>query len=142
MREIKFRAWSKYSNEMLSPHDLWKCGFYLCPSNGTFNAYGCDPDEPNNSDLDSWGENENLIPMQFTGLKDKNGKEIYEGDIINGLVVTYLGDSNAGLGMNAGWYLQRDDFESWVELECRCNENENNYEIIGNIYENPELLNG
>jgi len=56
--------------------------------------------------------------MQYTGLKDKKG-----------------------LGMNAGWYLQRNDFESWVELESMSKENGYNHEIIGNIYENPESIN-
>lgn len=78
--------------------------------------------------------------MLFTGLLDKNGREIFEGDIIDGWAVTYCGDQVSGLGMSAGWYLQRDDFESWIELQSRCNENGDNYEVIGNIYENPELL--
>lgn len=78
--------------------------------------------------------------MLFTGLIDKNGNEIFEGDIIDDCVVTYCGDQQAGLGMTAGWYLQRCNFESWVELEARCNENGDNYEVIGNMYENPELL--
>ena len=126
MTEIKFRAWDKQWKSIV------RVTMILFNTNEIdFESNAGEPKSLEHFEL-----------MQFTGLKDKNGKEIYEGDIINGLVVTYLGDSNAGLGMNAGWYLQRDDFESWVELECRCNENENNYEIIGNIYENPELLNG
>ena len=73
--------------------------------------------------------------MQYVGFCDKNGKQIFEGDIDqSGYVITYLADLNAGLGMNAGWYLQRDDFESWSELEC-----DENIEIVGNVFENPEL---
>jgi len=73
--------------------------------------------------------------MQYVGFCDKNGKQIFEGDIDqSGYVVTYLADLNAGLGMNAGWYLQRDDFESWSELVC-----DEDIEIIGNVFENPEL---
>lgn len=73
--------------------------------------------------------------MQYVGFTDKHGRKIYEGDIDKfGYVVTYLADLNAGLGMNAGWYLQRDNFESWSELEC-----DEDIEIIGNIFENPEL---
>ena len=74
--------------------------------------------------------------LQYIGLKDCHGKEIYEGDIDKyGYVVTYVADINESLGMNCGWYLQRNDFESWSPLECDSNE----IEIIGNIFETPRL---
>lgn len=75
--------------------------------------------------------------MQFTGLKDRNGKEIYEGDVVEKKqgesvfryeVRSYLGAF--GIEFPAPSY----SFKPFCELP-------NNYEIIGNIYENPELLN-
>lgn len=74
---------------------------------------------------------------QWTGLMDINDQKIFEGDIhgMPGWVVTYCADVNEGLGMNAGWYVQRNNFESWMELE-----NHTEHRIIGNIYDNPELL--
>jgi len=120
MREIKFRAWDILDKKMRKDVDLWEI------------QYGdIFPHTPDQRCFEL---------MQYTGLKDKNGKEIYEGDIIDRFVVTYCGDQQEGLGMTVGWYLQRDDFESWIELISKCNENEDNYEVTGNIYENPELL--
>ena len=94
-----------------------------------------------------------IVSDLHLGTKDSKAKEfidfldthqtdllILNGDIIDGWAVTYCGDQQAGLGMSAGWYLQRDDFESWTELQSRCNENGDNYEVSGNIYETPELL--
>lgn len=80
--------------------------------------------------------------MQFTGLHDKSGKEIYEGDIIK------MGDNPEC------WFSPRVvEFinGSWMGRSCRIytnqdkrdyqgDSNQNNWEIIGNIYENPELL--
>ena len=66
------------------------------------------------------------------------GKMIFEGDILHGwehYPVTYCGDMEGGLGMEMGWYLQRDNFESFTQLVS-----DTTYKIIGNIHENKELL--
>ena len=78
---------------------------------------------------------ENIILMQSTGLRDKNGKEIFEGDVLgtkDGLldgVVEYRTD----LGMWTNSLFRYNNFERL------CNVADSTY-IIGNIYENPELL--
>lgn len=98
--------------------------------------------EPKAEDVYAWTyEVDPKTVGQYTGLKDNNGVEIYEGDIdSNGMIVTYCGNQEGGLGMNAGWYLQKGDFEHWIELESRHNDNGDNHIIVGNIHQNPELL--
>jgi uncharacterized phage protein (TIGR01671 family) len=80
--------------------------------------------------------------MEFTGLKDKNGREIYEGDIVRGImpdteqdesfekmIIEYQGDS---------FVVARPNHLYFGSLEsCVCN---NCIEVIGNIFENKELL--
>ena len=81
-----------------------------------------------------------LIPLQYTGLKDKNGKEIYEGDVIRTdnykgihvFVVEYEFDYCGALG--AFVFNTKDEASS---VHCEANETG---DVIGNIYENPELL--
>jgi len=115
MREIKFRAWDK--KQMIY-----------------FNVFNQSTDFMLNN-----YSGHNAI-MQFTGLVDKNGKEIYEGDILSIIggkcyVVTYSDGMHSAKGLNVGWYVQRGDFESFWELTY-----DDYNEVLGNIYENPELL--
>ena len=78
---------------------------------------------------------DHLVIMQSTGLKDKNGKEIFEGDVLgtkDGLlngVVEYRSD----LGMWTNSLISYNNFERLCNVA-------GSREIIGNIYENPELL--
>lgn len=140
MREIKFRAWYKGESYPMDPDNLeeWEKPrmFY-----GVEKLY--DGGVEGLGGVSSFGallEDEQYVLEQYTGLRDRNGREIYEGDIIDGMVVTYCGDQRACLGMNAGWYLQQGDFDRWAPLESRCNENGDNWIVLGNIHEHPHLL--
>jgi hypothetical protein len=122
MREIKFRAW--VPSEKLMFEDVR----YI--DNDIANGRGI-----GFSDRES-GARFNVHPdfmMQYTGLKDKNGKEIYEGDIINQDFkygwknhVMALMNSMASDDMGLDMY-------GYPDVDGAC-------EVIGNIYENPELL--
>lgn len=76
--------------------------------------------------------------MQYTGLKDKNGKEIYEGDVLgrNGYWNYYIGFEEGCFVTIPTDLVQRNNF-SWLPIKKSIFEN---VEVIGNIYENPELL--
>ena len=112
MREIKFRAWHKNAN-------------YMC-MNATTDLLNRDY----------------LIFMQYTGLKDINGKEIYEGDILR----CKCNESKYKINVIEWW-------QSYCNLGYRLKDSKGHtlmikpthlktmeVEIIGNIYENPELL--
>lgn len=95
------------------------------------------------------GENKSFHLMQSTGLKDKNGVEIFEGDIVR-YTWDMLSDVNAtekGKKVRISKVFWSDWRASWAVGKKSCNNdlfryarNGNTVEVIGNIYKNPELL--
>lgn len=116
MREIKFRAWDRLLERWLTKDDVF------------INLLG---------DLNSQlGEEELAIDLsQFTGLKSKSGVEIYEGDIVRFL---YEGSKNAVENHVVEWCYDRWDAGNGYPDGSAVAFEE--MEVIGNIYENPELL--
>ena len=124
MREILFRGKLKSAGE-------WAYGNLVVNKQG---IYIITPDE---TVIGKYGQVDPETVGQYTGINDRNGKKIFEGDVVNTprWIVSYCADTNEGYGMNAGWYLQRDDFEGWMELENHCE-----HVVLGNIHDNPELV--
>lgn len=91
----------------------------------------------------------NNVVMQYTGFKDSNGKEIYEGDIVYFTVLDLFGNEDMGGGVvkyHDGYFalpssIDREyrEGEQPIELTWVIRKNIS-IEVIGNIYENPELL--
>lgn len=81
---------------------------------------------------------DSCVLMQFTGLTDKNGKEIYEGDIVcvrnnqNGFFQVVFVNAYVG-----GWVLKHDDDHYLLSLGAR---KQDEIEVIGNIHEHPDLI--
>lgn len=82
----------------------------------------------------------NGIVMQYTGLKDKNGKEIYEGDIVR----LFGTEKPCSVVFQDGMFVVKAPYhkEEWFDLNMFEHDERviTLYEVIGNIYENPELL--
>ena len=132
-REIKLRAWGKRDKVMQDVGSLsWL--------NGGIKAYGQGSHVEND---DYFVDGDNVILLEYTGLHDKNGVEICEGDVIS-----YIGYSAYGMddkksqfavkwnnldgGFSLGWLFEKDNGD--IALQNK------EIEIIGDIYSNPELL--
>lgn len=135
MRDIKFRAWDKkekkwllgYEYESLGGFSLFGECMLLGEWSGVLNRFIVEQGER---------KPEDLVVMQYTGLLDKNGNEIYEGDIVR---------STGNLPTEVIW-----EKDGWTTKDCwityqdepgRAFSESEDWEVIGNIYENPELLN-
>ncbi len=128
MREIRFRAWDKNAEAM------------------RFDYIGKSGDGPGDwvllGSADNPFDRRQIDLMQYTGLKDKNGMEIYEGDILYYLIGESTSDFKPDSGVkiivewrdgafvnSKTWELISEEITEWPQLE-----------VIGNIHQNPELL--
>ncbi len=111
-REIKFRAWDKKSKEYYK-------GAIAVSNDGVIRML-------DTTEYEIWADT-SFIPEQYTGLKDKHGKELYEGDIVQYLKNPYTDLERAYMVIEYKGCMFTVPHEP---------------EIIGNIYENPELLEG
>tara|TARA_Y100000310_G_scaffold198469_1_gene198502 strand:+ start:922 stop:1308 length:387 start_codon:yes stop_codon:yes gene_type:complete len=123
MREIKFRAWDKSDKKMYFED------FMALSLDGDRYVYN---DEVWWTDyaIDTYDRLEDVILMQYTGLKDKNGVEIYEGDIV---VHSFSGRIIDKVTFEYGMFYAANKDLYWYAIHNGC-------EVIGNIWENPELL--
>ena len=121
---FKFRVWLKDTNKMYNVHSLHigTNKVIISSRHGNVSIY----------------INKNTILMQSTGLKDKNGKLIYEGDIIvNEKFVKYITKWNDNIGQFYISKINPSKYDNWKDWHLARHDLD--YEVIGNVYENPEL---
>ncbi len=140
-RIFKFRAWVSDPEDIKdgTMYESSRVSIYQWP---TVNVDG---------DVFDAGEEHGVFIMQYTGIVDKNGKEIYEGDIVRGnswKEPHAMRTKKPAIGQvehtdNYGFTFSTKDTHGnyrGLPTGCRTYPNLKNCEVVGNIYENPELL--
>lgn len=131
-REIKFRVWDHNTDTMMIPD---KFEFYDGEIGWIDAGREAGPKSGNDGDPGQFEI------MQYTGLHDKNGREIYEGDIVR------TGDDNVGdpepmigkvIMQDGSWLIENEKKREAIDLFSEITSRE----VIGNIFENQELLEG
>lgn len=130
MRELKFRAWDNYHKEFI--FDAQATYDNQCRGKGSIH----------HESFQEVLEDENCIVEQSTGLKDKNGKEIYEGDILGGIweggYIGYCEKCKQFQYYSCGECMACSGDVHWHEIV----EDDGKLEVISNVHENPELVEG
>lgn len=123
MRDIKFRVWDKKQRSMRTVRQI------------DFSTGNIQVDHEDMDGTYYYIPLKNSL-MQFTGLLDKNGKEIYEGDIIKG-----IGEGFTVIFQDGCFVGKYKNEKSWIDLRIFNIDKELSiWKILGNVYENPELL--
>jgi uncharacterized phage protein (TIGR01671 family) len=142
-KEIKIKVWNPYKKLMYDGNKLEKLltkkVIFVSLSYGKLIIYSYDKN----------GDYYELIPLQFTGLPDKNGNEIYEGDIIGTneryqILPKYIVEWNEKhccfTCIDGGTFNYIGDIDELIQYHLLSNMRLDVCEIIGNIHENSELL--
>lgn len=127
MRKLKFRVWSERQKTYDYKHPFNTLGnFYINQNGCIFSDYG--------NAVTPEIRQKDFVVEQYTGLKDKNGKEIYEGDIVD------YNDDGECIGVveyDAPEFYLNADATNWARMFLKGAPHQR---VIGNIHENPELI--
>lgn len=160
MRELKFRIWDKQTKNWLENSSSLHCfsSWTICPFTGNLvdyvGDYSCDSFTSSPA-VDYYWQGTTIIKepryviQQYTGLKDKNGKEIYEGDIVTyeqpyrASRLTHPATTDSYRTIVASVEYNEDSFEFEIEhyaIGSSMIKSRKDLQIIGSIFETPELL--
>ena len=128
-RELKFKAWNKKTKQIIKIEPLTSIKSFM--DNTHYLTAGT-------IDGGFYINLDEVELMQFTGLKDKNGKEIYKGDIIN--CKHWNPENYKVIFREGGFCLADKDNKFMADINMIQDSTGIHFEIIGNIYENSELL--
>lgn len=123
---IRFRAWNKATKAMYEVDDIMSIDF----GKSKISVKTLFFEQTNRYDFDD------IVLMQSTGLRDKNGKEIFEGDVVKMAKNVYSEPTYYEVVRHRGGAYRLESKQYGCELWLRHTD----CEIAGNIYENPELL--